>query len=112
MILIYHNDGCSKSHNALQVLEEHSIPYQLRNYILEPLTVDELSALLVQLGMQPSDLLRRNEPLYLELAQEPHTETDWLELMVRHPELIERPIAVHGQRAIVARPPECVLEIR
>ncbi len=111
MITIYHNTRCSKSRNAIQLLEEQKIPYEVRFYMQEPLTKAALKALLKKLDMQPSQLLRRNEAIFKELNQTHHPEAEWLELMIGHPQLIERPIAVNGTKAVVARPPERVLEV-
>lgn len=110
-ITIYHNTRCSKSRGALQILEEKGIPHKVHLYLQEPLSSTELKALLKKLNMQPSELLRKGEEIYKTLKATPHTEAQWLEEMVQHPQLIERPIVVKGDKAIVARPPERVLEI-
>lgn len=111
MITIYHNTRCSKSRSALQLLEEKGIPHRIRLYLQDPLSKGELEVLLSNLGMEPSSLLRRSEPIYKELSASSRPEDQWLELMVRHPQLIERPIVDTGKRAVVARPPERLLEI-
>lgn len=111
MITIYHKTTCSKSRTALQLLEENNIPFEVRFYMRDKLNVKELRALLKKLGMKPTGLLRPSEPLYKELYNETLKEQDWLRLMVKHPELIERPVVENGDRAIIARPPERVLEI-
>ena len=110
-ITIYHNTTCTKSNGALQILEEQNIPYKVRFYMEEPLTEDEISRLLTKLKMQPSELLRKNEDIYAELAKQPRTEDEWLKLMSEHPQLIERPVVENGDKAIIARPPERVLDI-
>ena len=111
MLTIYHNTRCTKSRSALQVLEENNIPHKIRFYTENMLTIDELSRLLKKLKMQPSELLRKNEDIYKELSKKPRTEEEWLQLMSEHPQLIERPIVVNGRKAIIARPPERVLDI-
>lgn len=111
MITIYHNTRCSKSRSALQLLEEKGIPYQVRLYLQEPLSKQELKVLLKKLDMQPSGLLRKSEEFYKSLKDAPHTEAQWLEELVQHPQLIERPIAEQGAKAVIARPPEKVLEL-
>lgn len=111
MITIYHKTTCSKSRTALQLLEEHKIPFEVRLYMQDKLNIKELRALLKKLGMKPTGLLRRSEPLYQELYQETLKEQDWLRLMVKHPVLIERPVVENGDHAIIARPAERVLEI-
>lgn len=111
MITVYHNTRCTKSRSALQLLEEQHIPLKIRYYMDEPFTQKELSGVLKKLKMNPSDLLRKNETIYKELATGTPTEDEWLQLMLRHPQLIERPIVVNGRKAIVARPAEAALEI-
>ena len=111
MITIYHNNRCSKSRSALDILVERGIPHQVHPYLTVTLDVPALQKILSLLGMQPSELLRKNEAVYKELSQQPHTEKEWLELMAKHPQLIERPIVVNGNKAVVARPAERVLEI-
>lgn len=92
-------------------IEEQGIPFEVHLYMKDPLTIKALKDLLKKLGMKPVELLRRNETIYKELKDSVTTDKEWLELMVKHPELIERPIVVNGAKAVVARPPERVLEI-
>ena len=111
-ITIYHNGICSKSRGALEILMDGQIPHTVRWYLAEPLTVDELSSLLLKLGMQPSDLVRKSEPLYLEnYAGRDITEDKWLTILQSHPELIERPIVETTTTAIIARPPQSIYDI-
>jgi len=111
MITVYHNTRCSKSRSAVELLEKQGIPFEVHLYMKDPLTIKALKDLLKKLGMKPVELLRRNEAIYKELKDSVTTDKEWLELMVKHPELIERPIVVNGEKAVVARPPERVLEI-
>lgn len=109
---IYHNPRCSKSRGALALLEEHGITPEVVRYLDEPPTRDELVTLLARLGMQPSQLVRMGEEVCkTEYASRNMSEDDWLDAMLKHPVLIERPIVVAGERAVVARPPEKVLEL-
>lgn len=79
---------------------------------MEPLSVEELSALLIKLGMQPSQLVRKGEPIYKERYEgKSVTENEWLQILADNPTLIERPIIENGGQAIIARPPERVLEM-
>ena len=80
-------------------------------YLKNPLTVEALQDLLHKLSMTPHQLLRRGEKLATVEGKQPATQEDILKLMARHPIVIERPIAVLGNRAVVARPPEKVLEL-
>lgn len=111
-ITIYHNGECSKSKSALGILQESNIPHNTRWYLAEPLTKDELTELLIKLRMQPSELVRRNEPLYKENYEGKEiSEQEWLDILVKHPILIERPIVEKGNKAVVARPAERMKEL-
>lgn len=111
-LIIYHNGECSKSKGALEILIEKEIPHTVRWYLAEPLDKTELASMLGKLNMQPSELVRKSEPLY-KIAYEGKeiTEDEWLNILAEHPELIERPILERGDKAIVARPPERVFEM-
>jgi arsenate reductase len=112
MLTIYHNGECSKCRGALEILQERNVPHEVRWYLADPLTKSELDNLLKKLNMLPSQLVRKSEPLYKEQYEDRHmTEQDWLEALVVNPILIERPIIEKGDKAIVARPPERVLEM-
>jgi arsenate reductase len=111
-MLIYHNPRCSKSRSALALLEEHGITPEIVRYLDTPPTREELVALLAKLGMQPSQLVRMGEEVCkTEYAGRAMSEDDWLNAMLAHPVLIERPIIVAGKRAVVGRPPEKVLTL-
>lgn len=112
MITIYHNGRCTKSRGALEILQEQSIPHNIRWYLAEPLNAKELRALLKKLGMKASELVRKSESYYKEhLKDAKLTQAEWLKQLTVHPELIERPIVETDNKAIVARPPERVLEL-
>jgi len=106
-LVIYHNEVCSKSNKALAWLQQHNISHSVRNFISEPLSREELKQLLDELGMKASDLVRKNESLYQERSSEKEiSEAQWLDILLIHPELIERPLVSNGIKAIIARPPE------
>lgn len=110
-ITIYHNGECSKSKGALELLQDASAVFDVRWYLADPLTKEELRALLVKLNMQPSEIIRKGEPLYKELFEDRQlTEEQWLDALIEHPVLLERPIVEKGDKAIVARPPDKVNE--
>lgn len=111
MITIYHNTRCSKSRSAVHILSERNIPFELRLYMEKPFTRKELADVLHKLSMKPVDLLRKTETIFKELKQSNPTEDEWIDLMIAHPQIIERPIVVADEKAIVARPPERVLDI-
>lgn len=111
-VRIYHNARCSKSRSACALVAEAGIQAEVVEYLKTPPTREELMDLLSRLGMQPSQLLRRGEEVFkAEYAGRELSEADCLEALLRHPVLMERPIVVRGTRAVVARPPERVLEL-
>jgi arsenate reductase (glutaredoxin) len=111
-ITIYHNGRCSKSRGALEILQEKGIMPEIRYYLVEPLSETELRALLKKLGMKAEALVRKTEALYKEQYKGRELSNDeWIRILAENPVLIERPIVERGQKAIVARPPEKVLEI-
>jgi arsenate reductase len=113
MTVLYHNPRCSKSREALALLEQRGVALEVVRYLETPPTEKELSGLLRKLGMRPRDLLRSKEPLCteLDLANPKISDAEFLRAMAANPVLIERPILVSGRRAVIGRPPERVLEI-
>ncbi|CAE6905212.1 putative oxidoreductase YfgD [Pseudomonas marincola] len=112
-LTLYHNPRCSKSRSALQILEERGLTPTIVRYLETPPSADELTALLRKLDMPARSLLRTGEEEYkaLNLADATLTEQQLIDAMAANPKLIERPILIAGDRAIVGRPPERVLEI-
>jgi arsenate reductase (glutaredoxin) len=113
MIRIYHNNRCSKSRNALVLLEQHGKPFEVINYLETPLDAQELKTLLSQLGITARQLLRTGEDVYKELRLDDASFDDaaLIAAMAAHPRLIERPIVVANGKAVIGRPPEAVLAI-
>lgn len=94
------------------MLQDQNIPHQVRWFIAEPFSRDELTALLGKLGMSASELVRRSEPYFQEnFSGRFFTEDDWLRILLDHPELIERPIVERSGKALVARPAERINEL-
>ena len=109
---IYHNPRCSKSRTALVLLQERQVPLRIVEYLKDPPSRDELAALRRKLGVPPQDWVRKGEAEFRAAGlSATSTEAELLDAMARHPILIERPIVVHGNRAVVGRPPERVLEL-
>ena len=109
---IYHNARCSKSRGACELVAEAGAEAEIINYLETPPTRAELEDLLRKLGMRASELLRKDEPVYKEhYADRDLSEAEALDAMLAHPILMERPIVVKGDRAVVARPPERVKEL-
>jgi arsenate reductase len=111
-ITIYHNPRCSKSRNTLALLEENGIDPQVVLYLETQPTVEELTALLKKLGLSAHQLVRRGEQDYKDCGlSADSSEQEILAAMAAHPKLIERPIVVKGERAVLGRPPENALEL-
>ena len=109
---VYHNARCSKSRSACQLLEERGLGFEVVEYLKTPPSRDELAAVLAKLGMTAEALVRKGEDIYkAEFKGRSLTEAEWLDALVAHPVLIERPIVVCGERAVIGRPPEKVLEL-
>ena len=107
-----HNPRCSKSRAALELVNESGVELPVRKYLDDPLSVDELRKIVQLLGVRPIQIVRRGEPQFKELGLSDDTPDDEvLRAMAEHPILIERPIVVRGNRAVVGRPPELVREL-
>jgi arsenate reductase len=113
MITLYHNPRCSKSRQALALLQEKGIELDVRLYLENPPTATELKALLGKLGVGARALLRTGEEIYkeLNLNDERLSEAALIKAMVNNPKLIERPIAIKGNKALIGRPPENLLAL-
>lgn len=110
--IIYHNRSCSKSCEALSILEHAHEDVTIIDYVANPPGILELTVLITQLGITPEQLVRKNEPIYLEQYKEAQlTDAEWIAAMARHPILIERPIVVKNGKAIIGRPPRMVHSI-
>jgi arsenate reductase (glutaredoxin) len=106
------NPACSKSRSALSLLEERQVEAEIVRYLDVPPSRVELERLMVLLGIDdPRLMMRTGEPVYLELALDGRPPGDLLEAISEHPILLERPIFVVGDRAVIARPPERLLEL-
>jgi arsenate reductase len=109
---IYHNPRCSKSRAALQILQDNNIDYQIIDYLNSPLTIEELKELKRKLNINAELLVRKNEGIYREkFTENLPSEVELLQAITSNPILLERPIVIYGERAVIGRPPERVLEI-
>lgn len=112
-LTLYHNPRCSKSRGALELLEERGLTPNVVRYLETPPDAATLQSLLAKLGIGARQLLRTGEDEYtqLDLANPALSDEQLVAAMVQHPKLIERPILVAGDKAVIGRPPEKVLEI-
>lgn len=109
-VTIYHNPRCTKSRQTLALLQQQGIEPQIVEYLNDPPDAAKLKSIVKQLGIAPSELVRRKD--FKDLGvDEPATDAEWLALMADNPRIIERPIVVAGSKAALGRPPENVLEI-
>ncbi|HIY70738.1 MAG TPA: arsenate reductase (glutaredoxin) [Candidatus Luteimonas excrementigallinarum] len=111
--VLYHNPRCSKSRGALELLQERGIEPQVVRYLDTPPDAATLRTLVRKLGIRPRELLRTGEEEYrsLGLADESVGDDAIIQAMAAHPRLIERPILMRDERAVIGRPPERVLEL-
>lgn len=112
-VTLYHNPRCSKSREALALLQAKGITPDVVLYLETPPDSGTLASLLRKLGIPARALLRTKEAEYGELGLDDMSLTDaaLIDAMAKHPRLIERPIAVTGERAIIGRPPEAILAL-
>ena len=111
-LTIYHNPRCSKSRETLALLEGRGLAPRIVEYLETPPTAAELADLVKMLGIRPEALVRKGEDVYkAEFAGRTLSDAEWIAAMVEHPALIERPIVVAGNRAVIGRPPERVSAI-
>lgn len=111
-LIIYHSGDCSKSNSALTLLQERKIPHIIRWYLVEPFTQKELLTVLSKLSLKISDIVRRQEPVYKEKFEgKVFAEEIWVDILLTHPTLIERPIVMNETVAVIARPAKRLLEL-
>lgn len=113
-VVIYHNCKCSKSRATLDIVQKSGVEFSIVNYLETPPSADEVLVLCMQLGMRPAQLVRTGEDRYEELGLDknpPATDKAWAQILSDNPILIERPIVTDGERAVIGRPPEKVLQL-
>jgi arsenate reductase (glutaredoxin) len=111
-ITIYHNPRCGKSRAALALLAARGIQPVIVEYLKDPPTKSELRSILRKLRLKPEQLVRKGEELYKkQFAEKLLNEEQWLEMLANNPILMERPIVIRGEHAVIGRPPEKVEEL-
>lgn len=109
---IYHNPRCSKSRESLNLLKEKNLDIQIIEYLKTPPSASELQKVLVQLNLTAEQLIRKSEAIYKENYKgKKLSEEEWIEAMVKNPKLIERPIVIYGDKAVIGRPLEQVQQL-
>lgn len=112
MITIYHNPRCTKSREGLCFIEELNEEITVRKYIDEPFTVNELKDVIKKLNIKPIELVRNKEKIWIDNFKNKNLSNEELiTILVENPKLIERPIIVKGNKAVIARPKEKINEI-
>lgn len=111
-VKIYHNPRCSKSRNAVALLEEQGVEAEVVKYFETPATKEELKEILKMLGLSARELMRTKEAIYKELGlKDVDDEEALIDAMVEHPKLIERPIVINDGKAAIGRPIENIVEL-
>lgn len=109
---IYHNPSCSKSRQTLQLIKDANAEIEIIEYLNAIPSKEELKDILEKLNLNAGDILRKGEADYKENFKGKTLSNDeWIDAMIKYPKLIERPIVVKGNKAVLGRPPENVLEL-
>ena len=112
-LTVYEKPTCTKCREMDRFLRESGVPFEKVNYYVEPLSQEKLTELIRKMGIKPRDLLRASEPIYRELGlgKGEFSDDEIIGLMVKHPDLIQRPIVERGGRAVLGRPTENVKKL-
>ncbi len=111
-IQILYNPRCRKCREALSFLEGENCEIEIKEYLKDTLSKNEIKDLLSKLGLKAIDIVRKKEPIFLEkFKNKIFTNEEWIQLLIENPILIERPIVIDGYKAIVGRPPELVIDL-
>jgi len=112
MITIYHNNRCTKSRCALEELEKSGKDFEVVYYLETPPNKNDLTSIIRKLDIKPLELIRKGEKVFAENYKgKTLTDEEWIDAMIEYPVLIERPIVISGEQAVIARPTEKIKEI-
>jgi arsenate reductase len=107
MMKIYHNPQCKKSRAGLQYLKDKNIPFEIVEYLKNPLTEKQLEGLLVKLNKRPQEIIRTQDDYYKKnLKGKDFQDHEWIRIMIQNPRLIQRPIVEKDYKAVIGDPPE------
>lgn len=110
--IIFHNPRCSKSREALTILQNLVPSFETYKYLEEKLSFSDLKSVIELLGIKPTDLIRKKEEVFIkQFADKDLSDEEWIEVLLSNPKLIERPIVIHQGKAIIGRPPQKIIEI-
>ncbi len=112
-ITVYEKPTCTKCREMDRFLRDSNVDFSKVNYYVEPLSEQKLRDLIKKMGIKPRELLRTSEPIYrdLQLGKKELSDDELISLMVKHPDLMQRPIVERGDRAVLGRPTENVREL-
>lgn len=111
-LTIYHNPRCSKSRQTLKLIQESDFEVEVVPYLLQPPSHEELDQILLKLDLEPEQIIRKGESLYQSHFKGKHySRKEWIQILVKNPVLIERPIVVKGTQAVLGRPPQNVKKL-
>ena len=112
MIKIYHNPRCSKSRQGLAILEASGKDFEIVKYLETEIDAEQLKAIISKLGIKPIDLVRKNEAIWKsDYKGKSLSDKEIIAAMINNPKLIERPIVINGNKAVIGRPPESIVDI-
>ena len=112
MVTIYHNPRCTKSRQGVALLKEKDVNFEVIKYLEDPITEKELKDIIKKLGITPMALVRKNEAIWKSnFKGKDLSDEDIIKAMISNPKLIERPIVINGDKAVVGRPTEQILTI-
>lgn len=112
MITIYHNPRCTKSREGLCEIENLNQPFKIRKYLDEPFSEEELKEVIKKLNIKPIELVRTKEAIWIENFKGKNlSDIEIIKAMLHYPKLIERPIVINGDKAVIARPKDKINEV-
>ncbi len=111
MLIIYHNPNCSKSRKALEIISSKTKEFTIKEYLQQPLTKEELKEILIKLKLPIQEIIRTNEKEFTDYIGGKLSNERLLDLIIKHPILLERPIVINKDKAVIGRPPERILKL-
>lgn len=104
---IYHNPRCTKSREGLNYLKAQTDDIEIINYMKNGVTADDLKEILMKLNKKPQEIIRTKEAVYKNELKDKHfTNEEWIQIIIEHPQLLQRPIVMNNTKAVFAQPPQ------